>query len=63
MESVAGLPGASTLISVNAVDYIIIALCFVFVLGIGFLARHEPAGAGRSPHEAGLVGRVGIARL
>jgi solute:Na+ symporter, SSS family len=46
MGSVAGLPAAGPLISVNAVDYIIIALYFVFVLGIGFLARHEPAGAG-----------------
>ncbi|MGW5238766.1 sodium:solute symporter family protein [Monashia sp. NPDC004114] len=41
MQSVAGLSTAGTLLSVNAVDYIIIALYFVFVLGIGLLARRS----------------------
>jgi SSS family solute:Na+ symporter len=35
----AGVPAADTLISANAVDYLIIALYFVFVLGIGVMAR------------------------
>jgi SSS family solute:Na+ symporter len=35
----AGAPAADTLISANAVDYLIIALYFVFVLGIGVMAR------------------------
>ncbi|GAB3058104.1 sodium:solute symporter family protein [Intrasporangium mesophilum] len=41
MQSVAGLSTAGTLLSVNAVDYVIIALYFVFVLGIGLLARRS----------------------
>ncbi|MGO4598020.1 sodium:solute symporter family protein [Terrabacter sp. 2RAF25] len=39
MQALAGLPTADTLISANAVDYLIIALYFVFVLGIGVMAR------------------------
>ncbi len=39
MHALAGLPTADTLISANAVDYVIIALYFVFVLGIGVMAR------------------------
>ncbi|NUO89764.1 MAG: Na+/galactose cotransporter, partial [Dermatophilaceae bacterium] len=35
----AAVPAADTLISANAVDYLIIALYFVFVLGIGVMAR------------------------
>jgi SSS family solute:Na+ symporter len=35
----AGLPTADTLISAKPVDYVIIALYFVFVLGIGVMAR------------------------
>ncbi len=41
MHSVAGLSTAGTLLSVNGVDYLIIALYFVFVLGIGVLARRS----------------------
>ncbi|GAA2035856.1 sodium:solute symporter family protein [Terrabacter terrae] len=39
MHALAGLPTADTLISANPVDYVIIALYFVFVLGIGVMAR------------------------
>ncbi|MCU1536110.1 MAG: sodium solute transporter superfamily [Humibacillus sp.] len=39
MTALAGLPTADTLISANPVDYVIIALYFVFVLGIGVMAR------------------------
>ncbi|MFM6850236.1 MAG: sodium:solute symporter family protein [Terrabacter sp.] len=39
MQAMAGVPAADTLISANAVDYLIIALYFVFVLGIGVMAR------------------------
>ena len=39
MHALAGLPTADTLIDANAVDYLIIALYFVFVLGIGVMAR------------------------
>ncbi|GAB3876513.1 sodium:solute symporter family protein [Terrabacter terrigena] len=39
MQALADLPTADTLISANAVDYLIIALYFVFVLGIGVMAR------------------------
>ncbi|GAB2757800.1 sodium:solute symporter family protein [Terrabacter koreensis] len=39
MQALAGVPAADTLISANAVDYLIIALYFVFVLGIGVMAR------------------------
>ncbi|MFC7596857.1 sodium:solute symporter family protein [Terrabacter sp. GCM10028922] len=39
MHALAGLPTADTLIDANAVDYFIIALYFVFVLGIGVMAR------------------------
>jgi SSS family solute:Na+ symporter len=39
MHALAGPPTADTLISANAVDYLIIALYFVFVLGIGVMAR------------------------
>jgi SSS family solute:Na+ symporter len=39
MHALAGLPTAGTLISANPVDYVIIALYFVFVLGIGVMAR------------------------
>ncbi len=39
MHSLAGLSSADTLISANPVDYVIIALYFVFVLGIGLMAR------------------------
>ena len=39
MQAMAGAPAADTLISANAVDYLIIALYFVFVLGIGVMAR------------------------
>lgn len=39
MHAMAGVPAADTLISANAVDYLIIALYFVFVLGIGVMAR------------------------
>ncbi|MER7071276.1 sodium:solute symporter family protein [Terrabacter sp. NPDC000476] len=41
MHALAGLPTADTLISANAVDYVIIALYFVFVLGIGVMARRS----------------------
>lgn len=41
MHALAGLPTAGTLISANAVDYVIIALYFVFVLGIGVMARRS----------------------
>ncbi|MBB2985277.1 sodium:solute symporter family protein [Terracoccus luteus] len=39
MHALAGLQTADTLISANLVDYLIIALYFVFVLGIGIMAR------------------------
>ncbi|GGM79856.1 SSS sodium solute transporter [Terrabacter tumescens] len=39
MHALAGLPTADTLISAEPVDYVIIALYFVFVLGIGVMAR------------------------
>ena len=39
MQALASLPTEDTLISANAVDYLIIALYFVFVLGIGVMAR------------------------
>ncbi|MEO7753215.1 MAG: sodium:solute symporter family protein [Terracoccus sp.] len=39
MNVLAGLPAAGTLIDAKLVDYIIIALYFVFVLGIGVMAR------------------------
>ncbi|MDN5766507.1 MAG: sodium:solute symporter family protein [Humibacillus sp.] len=39
MPALAGLRTADTLISANLVDYTIIALYFVFVLGIGIMAR------------------------
>jgi len=39
MHALAGLPTADTLISANPVDYVIIGLYFVFVLGIGVMAR------------------------
>ncbi|NUR16905.1 MAG: sodium:solute symporter family protein [Dermatophilaceae bacterium] len=39
MQAMAAVPAADTLISANAVDYLIIALYFVFVLGIGVMAR------------------------
>jgi SSS family solute:Na+ symporter len=39
MLELSGLPTADTLISANPVDYVIIALYFVFVLGIGVMAR------------------------
>jgi SSS family solute:Na+ symporter len=39
MRSLAGLPTADSIISANPVDYVIIALYFVFVLGIGLMAR------------------------
>ncbi len=39
MNVLAGLPTADTLIDAKLVDYIIIALYFVFVLGIGVMAR------------------------
>ncbi len=39
MHSMASLPTADTLISAQAVDYLIIALYFGFVLGIGILAK------------------------
>ncbi|GAA2745838.1 sodium:solute symporter family protein [Terrabacter aerolatus] len=39
MHALAGLPTADTLISAKPVDYLIIALYFVFVLGIGVMAR------------------------
>ncbi|WP_323096912.1 sodium:solute symporter family protein [Intrasporangium sp. YIM S08009] len=39
MHSLAGLSTADTLISATPVDYVIIALYFVFVLGIGLMAR------------------------
>ena len=41
MHALAGLPTAGTLINANPVDYVIIALYFVFVLGIGFMARRS----------------------
>ena len=41
MHALAGLPTAGTLISANLVDYVIIALYFVFVLGIGVMARRS----------------------
>ena len=41
MHALAGLPTADTLISANLVDYVIIALYFVFVLGIGVMARRS----------------------
>ena len=41
MHALAGLPTAGTLISANPVDYVIIALYFVFVLGIGVMARRS----------------------
>ena len=41
MHALAGLPTAETLISANLVDYLIIALYFVFVLGIGVMARRS----------------------
>src|SRR6476646_8485187 len=41
MHSLAGLSSADTLISANPVDYVIIALYFVFVLGIGVMARRS----------------------
>lgn len=40
-EVPAALPAADTLIQANAVDYVILALYFVFVLGIGLLARRS----------------------
>ncbi|MEO5744828.1 MAG: sodium:solute symporter family protein [Terracoccus sp.] len=39
MPVLAGLRTADTLISANLVDYVIIALYFVFVMGIGVMAR------------------------
>ena len=39
LSALAGLRTADTLISANLVDYTIIALYFVFVLGIGIMAR------------------------
>ncbi|MEO6996604.1 MAG: Na+/galactose cotransporter, partial [Terracoccus sp.] len=39
MPALAGLRTADTLISANLVDYVIIALYFVFVMGIGVMAR------------------------
>lgn len=39
MHAMAGLPTADALISAEPVDYVIIALYFVFVLGIGVMAR------------------------
>ncbi|CAN7309157.1 sodium:solute symporter family protein [Terrabacter sp. LjRoot27] len=39
MHALAGLPTADALISAEPVDYLIIALYFVFVLGIGVMAR------------------------
>ncbi|GAA3700131.1 sodium:solute symporter family protein [Terrabacter ginsenosidimutans] len=39
MHAMAGLPTADALISAKPVDYVIIALYFVFVLGIGVMAR------------------------
>ena len=39
MQPLAGLPTADTLINANPVDYVIIALYFAFVLGIGLMAR------------------------
>ncbi len=39
MHALAGPPTADTLISAQPVDYVIIALYFVFVLGIGVMAR------------------------
>ncbi len=39
MNVLAGLPAAGTLIDAKLVDYLIIALYFVFVLGIGVMAR------------------------
>src|SRR6476661_2295337 len=39
MHALAGLPTADALISAKPVDYVIIALYFVFVLGIGVMAR------------------------
>ena len=39
MHALAGLPTADALISAKPVDYLIIALYFVFVLGIGVMAR------------------------
>ncbi|MEO7132499.1 MAG: Na+/galactose cotransporter, partial [Dermatophilaceae bacterium] len=39
MHSMASLPTADTLISAQAVDYLIIALYFGFVLGIGIMAK------------------------
>src|SRR4051795_13523745 len=41
MHALAGLPTADTLISANPVDYVIIALYFAFVLGIGVMARRS----------------------
>src|SRR3954462_6203186 len=41
MHALAGLPTADTLISANLVDYVIIALHFAFVLGIGIMARRS----------------------
>ncbi|MGO4602104.1 sodium:solute symporter family protein [Terrabacter sp. 2YAF2] len=41
MHALAGLPTAGTLINANPVDYVIIALYFVFVLGIGVMARRS----------------------
>src|SRR3954447_10349599 len=39
MHALAGLPTADTLIDANPVDYLMIALYFAFVLGIGVMAR------------------------
>src|SRR6476661_5669110 len=41
MHALAGLPTADALISAKPVDYVIIALYFVFVLGIGLIARRS----------------------
>ena len=41
MHALAGLPTAGTLINANPVDYVIIGLYFVFVLGIGVMARRS----------------------
>lgn len=41
MHALAALPTAGTLINANPVDYVIIALYFVFVLGIGVMARRS----------------------
>ncbi|WP_226913619.1 sodium:solute symporter family protein [Gephyromycinifex aptenodytis] len=41
MPALAAVPAADTLIEATALDYSLIALYFVFVIGIGFMARRQ----------------------